>query len=130
MTNGKLANPVGELGVILSGDSLERLAGLMLDPDADLSPGQLARLGQAFSEIGGGCIAAAKDAMEPRIAGGAASSRIATDAGVTFEWRPPSESHTLKTAAIKALYSRDERPELYRVSQRRASISLKFADLG
>jgi len=152
----KLSDPVSELGVLLSGESLERLAifrreTLSEDPGADMGPGQLARVGQAFKDIGGECEAVAKSLVRPQIEGGVGSSAKTQDAGVMFSWRrgsrrvsvdadkvvallpyggnPEVYSVAVDTAKVKALFPEKEYPELYKVSETRDSVSASIADL-
>ena len=126
----KLSDPVTELGVVLSGESIERMATLRIDPDADLGPGQLARVGQAFSEIGGELMERAKDAVGDRVEGMVGASTRYVDAGVTFEWRKPTESTGVNAAEIKRTFPPAEYPELYKKSTRRGYVIMTFSDLG
>ena len=47
-----MSDPVSELGRVLSGESLERLKDVLVEPDADIQPGEMARIGAALSQLG------------------------------------------------------------------------------
>ena len=124
----KLSDPVGELGMVLPGDALEALKDILEDPGADHSAGQLARLGQCFTDIGAHLTTQAKQIMEPRIRGGAGASRRHAEDGAIFEWRRGGSYLRVDTMAIKALYAETENPDLYTTSERSDSISITYTD--
>lgn len=124
-----LNDPVGELGDVLSGESIERLAIMLMDPDADYTPGQLARIGQAMTELGGHFTSVAKASVEDRIAGGVGSGASYTEAGVTFSWRAPTKSVGVNTAVVRHEFPQKDYPELYKESSRSGYIETRVADL-
>ena len=118
----KFADPVTELGLILSGSSMENLKSILADPDADLTPGDLAVAGEALLQIGGDLKEAAKNAALPHIEGMAAFS----DSGAVFKWRKGGERTTVDSAAVKKLFPPDEEPSLYKKSVTRPSVIVEI----
>ena len=84
---------ITELGIVLDGDTLERLRDLLADPDADFSHGQLARMGKAFTELGNELTRVAKEPMVGVV------HHVEDD--VLFRWRDPREDIRINTAKIK-----------------------------
>ena len=101
---------------------------MIQDPDADYGPGELARMGQALTEIGSMFLDSAKRTMEDRLAGGRGSSSRETQAGVMFDWRAPGEYKAINTKAVKDAFPASGFPEFYQDKSRKASINLSFAD--
>ena len=106
-------NPLAELGAFLPGDTLERLAVLLAEPDARHSCGQLARLGAAFSSVGTRLTDAARSGMHDRLAGGEENGR-AFESGVLFKWRRPSVVTAVDTQRVRAAFPPTMRPDLYK----------------
>lgn len=115
-------NPIAELGALLPGDALERLAGLLAgllaDPNAVFTCGQLARLGAAFSSVGATLTGAARAGMRPRLEGGGGGGR-AFEAGVLFQWRKPGAVTAVDTQRVRAAFPPALRPDLYTTRSRR-----------
>ena len=120
----KLTDPVSELGRILTGESMERLKDVLAEPDADFTPGELARIGGAFSQIGGDLTAAAKDLVEPLIIGGVGKDGFYGDHSAVFKWRKGGESVRVNSAAVKSTFPPADYPELYTTSVSKDSISV------
>ena len=112
----KFADPATELGKILSGSSMERIKDVLADPDADLTPGDLAVAGEALLPIGGDLKAAAKAAALPHIEGMVGVDATFSDSGAVFKWRKGGERTTVDSAAVKKLFPPDEEPSLYKKS--------------
>ena len=127
-TKTKLTDPIAELGAILPGDTLERLADVLADPGADNSLGELARIRTALSDVGAQFTDAAREGMYRRLAGGIGESGRAVQAGVLFQWRAPSTRTALNTGKVKSLYPQDEHPELYATSQVKGSVSITMLE--
>ena len=117
-------NPINELGAILDGSSLETLADLLADPDADYTYGQLARFGAAFSSVGDTLTAVARDGMYNRLAGCTGASSREIDAGVLFQCRPPTETVRINTAKVKADFPMDEYPAYYTRSHTKGTVAI------
>ena len=127
----KLSDPVGELGRILPGDALEVLKDLLHDPGSDVSVdkmGEMARIGQAFVEIGNRFLDPVKQTMEERLAGGRGSSSREIQSGVIFEWKPPTTSVAINSRAVKEAMPPAGFPEFYNERNRKATLNLTFAD--
>ena len=127
-TKTKLADPIAELGAVLPGEALERLADLLADPGADHSLGQLARIGAALSDIGSQLTTEAREGMYDRLAGGVGESGRTVQYGVLFQWRAPHEQTALDTRKMRALYPRDEHPDLYTTRQVKGSVSITMLE--
>ena len=95
-----------ELGLALCGEALECIADLMADPGADHTPGQLARLGVAFSHIGKTLTETAKQ----QVPLGAAKSEWND---VIFSWRSPSQQTRVNTAYLKERFPAVNYPEMW-----------------
>ena len=107
-----------------SGDLLECIQDLLVDADADMEPGDVHTLGMAFSSIGEELKDKAKAAITPRIEGGRGMASRATSAGRSFEWYPESSSTIVNNAQVKAMFSKEDYPELYKPSRRKAYIKV------
>ena len=106
----------------LSGDLLECIQDLLVDADADMEPGDVHTLGMAFSSIGEELKDKAKAAIAPRIEGGRGMASRATSAGRSFEWHPESNAMLVNSAQVRAMFSKEDYPELYKPSRRKAHI--------
>lgn len=122
----KFADPVTELGLILSGSSMENLKSILADPDADLTPGDLAVAGEALLQIGGDLKEAAKNAALPHIEGMVGVDAAFSDNGAVFKWRKGGERTTVDSAAVKKLFPPDEEPSLYKKSVTRPSVMVEI----
>ena len=85
-------NPIDELGTIMQGETLEALAGLLLDPTANLTT-------------------AARDTMYDRLSASQVPREV--ENGVLFEYRQPHERMAVDVKKVKALYPLDQCPDLY-----------------
>lgn len=121
-----IPDPVSELGRILSGDALEALKDLMVDPTADLQPGELARIGAAMSQIGADLTAEAKAAVAPMVEGGVGKDGYYADAGAVFKWRKGGEQTRVDTTAVRNFYPQGKHPHLYKAVVSRPSISVEL----
>ena len=107
-------NPLAELGAFLPGDTLERLAVLLAEPDARHTCGQLARLGAAFSSLGASLTDAARSGMHERLTEG---DGRAFESGVLFQWRRPSVVTAVDTQRVRAAFPPTHaRPDLYKTA--------------
>ena len=120
----KMSDPVSELGRVLSGESLERLKDVLVEPDADLQPGEMARIGAALSQLGSTFTLAAKTAVEPMIVGGVGKDGFYSDSGAVFKWRRGGEQVRVDSAEVKRTFPPADYPELYTVSAVKDSISV------
>ena len=130
MTNNeKLSDAMYELGAVLPGEALERLKGMLADPGADHTPGQLARIGAAFTDVGNRLSATVRDGMYDRLAGGLGeNSRLAQD-GVLFQWRAPREETAVDTKAVRSMFPKSEYSELYKTRQVRGTVAITMLDV-
>ena len=128
MATKKLADPIYELGPLLPGEALERLKGLLSDPGADHSPGEMARFGAAFSQIGETLTKEARDGMAARLVGGVGASGRSVDGAVMFEWRPSREYSAVDTKSVKSTFPPAEYPELYTVRHVRDTVMITLLD--
>ena len=120
----KLDNPIAELGKLLDGAALERLADALAEPDADFSAGELARIGAAFSQIGADFTAAAKETVSPLITGGIGKDSHYLDGGAAFKWRRGFTRTAVDSAAVKKLFPPADYPDLYKTSETRDTIAI------
>ena len=120
----KIDNPIAELGRVLSGESLERMADILAEPEADFGAGELARIGAAFTQIGAGLTAAAKTEAGRIVIGGVGKDGYYADGGAVFKWRRGYESVRVDSAAVKRLFPPSEYPELYKTTTTRDSIAV------
>lgn len=120
-------NPIAELGALLPGDALERLAGLLADPNAVFTCGQLARLGAAFSSVGATLTGAARAGMRPRLEGGGAGGR-ALEAGVLFQWRKPGAVTAVDARRVRAAFPPTLRPDLYTTRESQGVVAVSVRD--
>ena len=105
MANRPAINILSELGRVLPGDALEAIADELADPGANLGLGQRARFAAA-------CIALGNQITE-QVKAELMGVGHHIDADVVFKWRNPSTQIRVKTKAIQAAFSQDERPEFY-----------------
>lgn len=120
-------NPIAELGALLPGDALERLAGLLADPNAVFTCGQLARLGAAFNSVGATLTEAARAGMRPRLEGGLEGGR-AFEAGVLFQWRKPNAVTAVDTQRVRAAFPPAMRPDLYKTRESQGVVAVTVRD--
>ena len=124
------ASPMVDLPAICPGlVDIERMKDLLAEPDAELSPAELARLGDSLSVLGEQLTAAAKQAVAPRIEGMVGASASYLEANVLFKYNQPGKpSRVLNTAVVKDLWPDcDANAHLYRdQAGRAASISITF----
>lgn len=101
---------LNELSRLLDEYGIETIGALIEDPGADHSDGELARLGKAFSDLGGMLTSTAKDKMLTHLQ---KSSTPLTEDGVVFKLRPGYEQHPLDTKLVKMAFPREENPGFY-----------------
>jgi len=111
-------NIAEELGVVLEGESLERVIDLLAEPDGFHCAGRLARLGAAFSRVGKDLTEAAKEQMV------AIPHHI--EDGVLFKWREPTSQVRVDTVAIKRMLPAEEFPDYYREFPVKGSVSIEL----
>ena len=121
-------NPIAELGALLPGDAVERLAGLLADPNARLSCGRLARLGAAFSSVGATLTGAARAGMQPRLEGCAGESGRAFETGVLFQWRKPNMVTAVDAQRVRAAFPPSDRPDLYKTRESQGVVAITVRD--
>lgn len=127
-TANPTVNPIVELGALLPGDAIERLAGLLADPNAQFPCGQLARLGAAFSSVGATLTGAARDGMRARLEGGDGERGRAFESGVLFQWRKPNSVTTVDTQRVRAAFPPSLRPDLYKTREAAAVVAITVRD--
>ena len=127
-SRAKLSDPIYELGAVVSGDSLERLKDIMVDPGANRTLGETARIGQALVDLGNSLLDTAKQGMDDRLMGMVGDNACASDAGVMFQWYPPTKQTRVDTRAVKALFPKDEYPNLYITSDVSAKMNVTYSD--
>ena len=111
-------NIIAELARMLPGDALERIMNELEDPGSNLTLGEMARAGAAFSALGARMTGQAKDSL--------LGVRLHTDSEVLFKWTDPSTATTLDTDAVKKTFPQSEYPELYKTQNRKGSISVEL----
>ena len=121
-------NPIEELGALLPGDAIERLACLLADPNAQFPCGQLARLGAAFTSVGATLTEAARDGMRPRLEANAAQGGRAFESGVLFQWRKPNSVTTVDAQRVRAAFPPSERPDLYKTREAAGVVAITVRD--
>ncbi len=121
-------NPIEELGALLPGDALESLAGLLAEPNARFTCGQLARLGAAFSSVGATLTGAARAGMQPRLEGGAGERGRAFEAGVLFQWRKPSTVTAVDAQRVRDAFPPSMRPDLYKTRESQGVVAVTVRD--
>ena len=87
MVRTKLTDPVGDLGRVLPGEALEAIKDLLADPGSDHDAGELARIAQAFNDIGDTVKFHAKAIMMRRLEGGSGENARVVVSGTVFEYR-------------------------------------------
>lgn len=114
-------NIIRELSAYLPGEALEAVSYMLDDPMADLTPGQAARLGAAFSAVGARLTGAAKEHMRGVL--------LHTDQDVLFRSVPESMATLVNSDEVKKQYPMAYHPLLYRMSLRKAytSVELPFS---
>ena len=88
---------------------------LIEDPGADHTPGELAKLGALFTEIGGILTDAARDQ--------ASQNRLQEDKDVFFTYRKPGEQQRVNTAYLKEKFPAVNYPEMWQKVETKGSVS-------
>ena len=103
-----------------TGEEIETICGLMADltedPGADHTPGELARLGALFTEMGGTLTDAAR--------GQASRDKLREDEDVFFTYREPGEQQRVNTAYLKEKFPPVNYPEMWQRVPTKGSVSL------
>ena len=103
-----------------TGEEIETICGLMADltedPGADHTPGELARLGALFTEIGGTLTGAARDQ--------ASRDKLREDEDVFFTYREPGEQQRVNTEYLKKKFPPVNYPEMWQRVPTKGSVSL------
>ena len=129
MVRTKLTDPVGDLGRVLPGEALEAIKDLLEDPGRDQSAGELARIAQAFNDIGDTVKFHAKAIMMRRLEGMAGENAREVVDGTIFEYRPPRTQTRVNSDAVKAEFPIADNPDLYKKSNVSESISISFTEV-
>ena len=107
----------------------ERLQDLLVDPDADLTPGELARIADSFLVVGEQLMAAAKQSAGRSIEGGVGASASLMDRNVLFHYTAPGrDGRMVNSRAVAAAFPDiPEHAEFWQDRKgRAASISVTF----
>ena len=99
-----------ELSRLLDDFGVETIGELLEDPGSDHSDGELARLGKAFSDLGGILTNTSKTRMLTHLQN---SPTPLTEDGVMFQFRPGYDQHPLDTKIVKMAFPREENPGFY-----------------
>ena len=129
MVRTKLTDPVGDLGRVLPGEALEAIKDLLSDPGSDHDAGELARIAQAFNDIGDTVKFHAKAIMMRRLEGGSGENAREVMSGTVFEYRRARTQVRVNSDAVKSEFPRAENPDLYKESNVSDSISISFTEV-
>ena len=104
------------------GGHAAEIVGSLMDPDLDgfYTPGVMAQAAMALKEVSGFLEGLAKDSARPQLING-----MLVDGGIEFKDRPASIRVGVDSAAVKAAYPPDERPEFYKRSEVAGGIAMK-----
>lgn len=129
---------LSDLGIVMDGATLEMFAALYDEPDAEWSPGELARGARGLRAVADAMERSAKNAVKPAIQHGRGIEGTHEDCGVEFKYVPASSSRRLNARLLEdylesrygepVAISADDIPEVYVVSPRVEHIKLSFLE--
>lgn len=128
---------LSDLGLLFDGETLEILKGVLVDPDGELIPGDIARLSRAFGAVSARLDRGVKQAVLPLIEGQSGEQAIYASGDVEFQYMPPTTARVLDASKLETYLAlkhdlsleinADAMPEVYKESKRRAHVRLTFA---
>lgn len=114
---------IADLGLVLSGESLERLLAEADDPLAHLTAGEAWRVGQALRAIADRLESYAKGSMV-----GITAPQV--EAGVMFTFHAPSVSRQVDVGKVREIFpDNEDNRTLYKESKRRGYVAAKRVEV-
>ena len=111
-------NPIHELGILMNGETVEKLVDEFLDPGCHYSPGQRAKLSAA--------LIAAGNKLETDLQEQFAGVIEHFDDGVILKWKWPTTSTRVNTDEVKLQYPEKDHPSLYYQSETKARLGIEL----
>lgn len=116
-----------ELSRALDERALEQVDGLIEDPSADHTGGELARLGKAFNDLGKYLTDTSKTLM---ISSAQGSPGGVVDSSVLFKYRKGGTQTRIDSKIIRLSFPEEEYPGFYTTSEVKPSVSVQVGSEG
>ena len=111
---------------VFSGETLERIALLKLEPDAEMSVGEMALVGKSLTDLGKFFIDSAKADALPMIEGGVGKDSELIESGVIFKWRKGGSQMRVDTAKVRSEFPPAENADLYKKVDLSPNVAVTF----